>query len=74
MRPARPGTDSPAGLTAREQEVLRLLVAGRTNREIAAALFITHRTAMTHVTHILAKLNVASRTEAAAWAVRHGLA
>jgi non-specific serine/threonine protein kinase len=65
---------SPAGLTAREQEVLRLLVAGRSNREIAAALFITHRTAMTHVTNILAKLGVASRTEAAAWAVRHGMA
>jgi non-specific serine/threonine protein kinase len=65
---------SPACLTPREQEVLRLLVAGHTNREIAAALFITHRTAMTHVTNILAKLDVASRTEAAAWAVRHGLA
>ena len=65
---------SPAGLTAREQQVLRLLVAGRSNREIAAALFITHRTAMTHVTNILAKLNVASRTEAAAWAVRHDIA
>lgn len=65
---------SPACLTPREQEVLRLLVAGRSNREIAAALFITHRTAMTHVTNILAKLDVGSRTEAATWAVRHGLA
>jgi predicted ATPase/DNA-binding CsgD family transcriptional regulator len=70
-----PGGPGPrAGLTAREREVLLLLTAGRSNREIAAELFISHRTAMTHVTHILAKLGVASRTEAAAWAVRHDLA
>jgi non-specific serine/threonine protein kinase len=62
------------GLTARELEVLRLVASGRTNREIAAALFVTQRTAATHVTHILAKLGVESRTEAAAWAVRYGLA
>jgi predicted ATPase/DNA-binding CsgD family transcriptional regulator len=66
--------ESPFGLTAREREVLRLVAAGHTNREIAAALFVTPRTAATHVTHILAKLGVASRTEATAWAVRHGLA
>ena len=54
--------------------MLRLVAAGRTNREIAAALFVTPRTAATHVTHILAKLGVASRVEAAAWAVRYGLA
>jgi DNA-binding CsgD family transcriptional regulator len=58
----------------RELEVLRLVAAGRTNREIADALFVTPRTAATHVTHILAKLDVASRTEAAAWAVRYGFA
>jgi DNA-binding CsgD family transcriptional regulator/tetratricopeptide (TPR) repeat protein len=69
-----PSTAAPGGLTPREREVLRLLVVGATNRDIAAALFISHRTAMTHVTHILAKLDVATRTEAAAWAVRHGLA
>jgi DNA-binding CsgD family transcriptional regulator len=62
------------GLTARELEVLRLVASGRTNREIAAALFVTQRTAATHITHILAKLGVESRTEAAAWAVRYGLA
>ena len=67
-------TGTPFGLTARELEVLRLVAAGRTNREIAAALFVTQRTAATHVTHILAKLGVESRTEAAAWAVRYGLA
>jgi DNA-binding CsgD family transcriptional regulator len=61
------------GLTPREGEVLRLLVEGRSNPEIAAALFISPRTATTHVTNILAKLGVATRTEAAARAVRDGL-
>jgi DNA-binding CsgD family transcriptional regulator len=65
--------EAPFGLTAREREVLRLIAAGHTNREIAAALFVTPRTAATHVTHILAKLGVESRTEATAWAVRSGL-
>jgi DNA-binding CsgD family transcriptional regulator len=67
-------TGAPAGLTARELEVLRLVAAGHTNREIGAALLVTRRTAATHVTHILAKLGVESRTAAGAWAVRHGLA
>ncbi len=62
------------GLSPRELEVLRLVVVGRSNAEIAAALFISPRTATTHVSHILAKLDLASRAEAAAWAVRHGLA
>jgi non-specific serine/threonine protein kinase len=70
-RTAADGAD--AQLTPREQEVLRLLVAGRSNPEIAAALFVSPRTAETHVTHILAKLGVASRAEAAAHAVRVGL-
>ena len=60
-------------LTPREREVLRLLVEGRSNPEIAAALFVSPRTAETHVTHILAKLGVTSRAEAAAHAVRVGL-
>ena len=64
----------PFGLTARELEVLRLMASGCTNREIAAALFVTQRTAATHVTHILGKLGVESRVEATAWAIRHGLA
>jgi ATP/maltotriose-dependent transcriptional regulator MalT len=62
------------GLTPREREVLRLVAQGRTNREIAATLFVSHRTASTHVANILGKLAVSSRTEATAWAVREGLA
>ncbi|MFD5182942.1 AAA family ATPase [Streptomyces sp. NPDC058372] len=58
------------GLTRREREVLRLLVAGRTNRHIAAELFISPKTASVHVSHILAKLEVSSRGEAAAVAHR----
>jgi ATP/maltotriose-dependent transcriptional regulator MalT len=60
-------------LTRREVEVLELLVEGRSDKEIGEALFISHRTAMTHVTNILNKLGVNSRTAAAAIAVRHGL-
>jgi DNA-binding CsgD family transcriptional regulator/tetratricopeptide (TPR) repeat protein len=61
------------GLTRREQEVLRLLVEGRTNRQIAGELFISEKTAGTHVSNILGKLGVAGRTEAASHALRHGL-
>jgi DNA-binding NarL/FixJ family response regulator len=64
-----------AGLTSREHEVLRLLVAGRSNKEIAAALFISPKTASVHVSNILGKLGASSRTEAAAIAhrgVSHG--
>jgi DNA-binding CsgD family transcriptional regulator len=62
------------GLTVREAEVLRLVAAGRSNRDIAAELFISAKTASVHVSNILAKLNAASRTEAAAIAHRAGLA
>jgi DNA-binding CsgD family transcriptional regulator len=62
-----------AGLTAREREVLRLLTAGRSNREIAAALFIAPKTASVHVSNIMSKLGAASRTEAAALAHQAGL-
>jgi DNA-binding CsgD family transcriptional regulator len=62
-----------AGLTAREREVLRLLATGRSNREIAAELFIAPKTASVHVSNILGKLGAASRTEAAAIAHRSGV-
>jgi DNA-binding CsgD family transcriptional regulator len=67
---------SPAaslGLTQREAEVLALVAAGRTNRQIGQALFITPKTASVHVSRILAKLRVAGRGEAAAIAHRLGL-
>jgi predicted ATPase/DNA-binding CsgD family transcriptional regulator len=66
-------TAPPCGITPRELEVLRLLREGLTNREIGARLFISPRTAQTHVQHVYAKLGVESRAEAAAYAVEHGL-
>jgi DNA-binding NarL/FixJ family response regulator len=71
LRPAHP--EPIAGLTARELEVLRLVGQGRANKEIAAALGIGERTARTHVSNILAKLGLGSRTQAALWAAREGL-
>ncbi len=62
-----------ASLTSREREVLRLIAAGRSNREIGSVLFIAPKTASVHVSNILAKLGAASRTEAAAIAHREGL-
>jgi DNA-binding CsgD family transcriptional regulator/tetratricopeptide (TPR) repeat protein len=70
------GAPTPAaqlGLTPREVEVLALVAAGRSNRQIAQALFISPRTASVHVSNILAKLGVAGRVEAAAVAHRLGL-
>jgi non-specific serine/threonine protein kinase len=61
------------GLTPRERDVLRLVVAGRSNPEIAEALFLSRRTVTTHLTRIFAKLGVQGRAEAAVYAVRHGL-
>jgi DNA-binding NarL/FixJ family response regulator len=61
------------GLTARELEVLALVAEGRSNRQVADALFISAKTASVHVSNILAKLGVASRVEAAAVAHRLGL-
>jgi DNA-binding CsgD family transcriptional regulator len=63
----------PDGLSAREVEVLRLLAAGKSNREIAARLVISPNTVTRHVSHILSKTNSANRAEAATYAVRHGL-
>ena len=60
-------------LTEREKEVLSLVGQGASNKEIAAALFITERTARTHVSNILGKLGLSSRTQAALYAVEHKL-
>ncbi|MFD8203852.1 helix-turn-helix transcriptional regulator [Streptomyces sp. NPDC003470] len=71
--PARPAGTGAAVLTAREQDVLRLLAVGRSNRQIGEELFISAKTASVHVSNILAKLGASSRTEAAAVAHRQGL-
>jgi DNA-binding NarL/FixJ family response regulator len=60
-------------LTPRERDVIMLIADGATNRQIARRLGVTERTARTHVSNILAKLGLASRTQAAMWAVHHGL-
>ena len=77
---AAPEPPSPAatasdglGLTRREREVLPLIAAGHTNKRIAALLFISENTAGVHVSNILGKLGVATRTEAAAIAARLGV-
>lgn len=72
MREVR-APESPEVLTEREVDVLRLLARGRSNKEIASALHITEKTVKTHVSNILAKLGVPSRTQAALHAVRLGL-
>jgi DNA-binding CsgD family transcriptional regulator len=64
---------APAGLSAREVEVLRLVAAGKTNPEIAAELFLSEKTVARHLSNIFAKLNVTSRTAAAAFAFEHRL-
>ncbi|MEX2315004.1 MAG: LuxR C-terminal-related transcriptional regulator, partial [Thermomicrobiales bacterium] len=65
---------APDVLTRREVEVLRLVADGRPNREIADLLFISEKTVARHLTHIFTKLDVESRTQAAAWAYRQGVA
>ena len=73
-RPARTPADRAGSLlTAREQAVLRLLIEGKSNREIAEELFISPRTATTHVTNILAKFGVATRAAAVSYAFQHNL-
>ena len=68
-----PGDDPAAELTSRELEVLRLVATGKSNKRIAGELSISERTARTHVSSILRKLRLSSRTQAALWAVREGL-
>jgi HD-GYP domain-containing protein (c-di-GMP phosphodiesterase class II) len=64
---------APSGLTARETEVLVQLAQGRSNPQIAAALFVSRKTVSTHLEHIYAKLGVSTRTQAALFAMREGL-
>ncbi len=70
--PKKPPTPDP--LTERELDVLRLVAEGRSNKEIAELLVITEMTVRTHVSNILSKLHLASRTQAALYALREGLA
>jgi NarL family two-component system response regulator LiaR len=70
--PKRPPTPDP--LTGRELEVLRLIAQGKSNREIAEDLVLAEMTVRTHVSHILGKLHLASRTQAALYALKEGLA
>jgi DNA-binding NarL/FixJ family response regulator len=68
------GSSRPGGpLSRREREVLTLVAAGKTNRAIAAELFISEKTVARHVSNIFAKLRLSSRAEATAYAYRHGL-
>ena len=71
--PASAADDEPFGLTPRERQVLALVAAGATNREIGQQLYMAEKTASVHVSRILAKLDVRSRTEAAGVAHRLGL-
>ena len=70
-----PATAPPAagGLTAREVQVLRLLATGKTNRAIAADLFLSEKTVARHVANIFAKLGLSSRSAATAYAYEHDL-
>ena len=70
---AEPAEEEPFGLTPRERQVLTLVADGKTNREIGETLFMAEKTASVHVSRILSKLGVRSRTEAAAVAHRLGL-
>jgi ATP/maltotriose-dependent transcriptional regulator MalT len=72
-RAPEPAADDPFGLTPREREVLELVAAGRTNRQIGEQLFMSEKTASVHVSRILAKLEVRTRGEAGAVAHRLGL-
>lgn len=71
--PVRRRATHPAGLTAREVEVLRLLARGRTNREIAARLVVSPKTVGHHVEHLYAKLGTSTRAGATLFALRHDL-
>jgi DNA-binding NarL/FixJ family response regulator len=64
---------SPAGLSPREVEVLRLIAAGQTNKEIAEALALSFRTVERHITHLYEKIGARGRADAVVFALKHGL-
>lgn len=70
----RPDSELPAGLTAREAEVLTPIAAGRPNAEIAAQLFVSAATVKTHVNNLFAKIGARDRAQAVTVAYRNGLA
>jgi DNA-binding NarL/FixJ family response regulator len=72
--PASPPDDGEGELTVRESDVLRLIAAGKSNREIARALFVSEATVKTHVNHIFAKTGSRDRTQAMRYAYMHGYA
>jgi DNA-binding NarL/FixJ family response regulator len=71
--PALTSPTYPVGLTMREVEVLRLIAAGRSNREIAEALYLSIRTVERHITNLYAKIDACGKADATAFAIRHGL-
>jgi HD-GYP domain-containing protein (c-di-GMP phosphodiesterase class II) len=71
--PAKRRREWPGGLTSREIEVLRLLVRGLSNKEIAEQLVISRKTAGSHVEHIYSKIGVSNRAQASLFAIKHGL-
>lgn len=73
VQATRPNPQPPTGLTEREREVLQLVVQGRSNQQIADALVVSLATVKAHISSILGKLQVASRTEAIAYAIKHKL-
>ena len=74
LKLAEPRPPGISALTVREREVLALVGEGKSNQQIATRLFITERTARTHVSNVLRKLGLSSRTQAALRAAREGLA
>lgn len=68
---ARQAEDQAMRLTPQEQRILDLIAQGRTNRQIAAEMFLAEKTVKNYVSNLLAKLGMSRRTEAAVWAVRH---
>ena len=73
VQATRPTTQPSSGLTEREREVLNLVVQGRSNQQIADALVVSLATVKAHISSILGKLQVSSRTEAIAYAIKHKL-